>query len=120
MNAARSGGASHGRDGEEFDPLRYLALLAQARCVPLAHPVQRWREEWPPIYHRYLAALQQRALPIATREFVCILQLHTRYEPVAIAAALEQAYAFACWSADGVEYSALVSILPNRSNVPDD
>jgi len=34
---------------------------------------------------------------------VRILQLHARYTPAVLAAALERAYGLRCWSADGVE-----------------
>ncbi|HEU5330802.1 MAG TPA: IS21 family transposase [Thermomicrobiales bacterium] len=94
----------YGRDGEQLDPLHYLALLAQKPgAFDYTRPIQRWAKEWPPIYHRYLAALRQARPETATREFVGILQLHARYDAAAIAAALERAYALQCWSADGVE-----------------
>lgn len=51
----------------------------------------------------------------ATREFVRILQLHARYAPDVLKAALERALALGCWSADSVEQlarQALQSALP--------
>jgi hypothetical protein len=46
--------------------------------------------------------LRQARPEEATRAFVRILQLPARHASVAIAAALEQALAGDCWSADGV------------------
>lgn len=103
----------YGRDGEQLDPLHYLALLEQKPgAFDLARPVQRWAREWPPAYHRYLAALRQELPEGATREFVRILQLHTRYDGAAIAAALERALALCCWSADGVEQCLRQALAP--------
>ena len=94
----------YGRDGEQLDPLHYLALLEQKPgAFDHARPIRHWAAGWPPIYHTYLAALRQARPADATREFVRILQLHARYAPAAIAAALERAAALRCWSADGVE-----------------
>jgi DNA replication protein DnaC len=43
-----------------------------------AKPIQEWRESWPEVYDRYLAALQERlSTSQATREFVRILRLPT-------------------------------------------
>ncbi len=93
----------YGRDGEQLDPLHYLTLLERKPgAFDLARPIRRWAEQWPPVYHRYLAALRQARPEGATREFVRILQLHTRHAPTVVAAALERALALGCWSADGV------------------
>ncbi len=94
----------YGRDGEHLDPLHYLALLERkSGAFDLARPIQQWSAQWPPLYHTYLDALQQARPREARREFVRILQLHARYTPAAVAAALERAYDLRCWSADGVE-----------------
>lgn len=94
----------YGRDGEQLDPLHYLALLERKPgAFDLARPIQRWAEHWPPIYRTYLDALRQARPQEARREFVRILQLHARYTPAALTAALERAYGLCCWSADGVE-----------------
>jgi hypothetical protein len=94
----------YGRDGEQLDPLHYLQVLERKPGgFDGARPIQYWRTTWPPIYEDYLAGLRQARPADATREFVRILQLHARYRPEAIAAALEQALPLACWSADAVE-----------------
>lgn len=94
----------YGRDGEQFDPLHYLALLEQRPgAFTLARPIKQWQQEWPPIYHQYLAALQQTHPKEATREFVRILQLHARYDTTQIAVALARAMVLGCWSAESVE-----------------
>ncbi len=94
----------YGRDGEQLDPLHYLALLAvKPGAFALARPIQQWAQQWPPIYDDYLAALRQARPETATREFVRMLQLHVRHDEAAIAAALAYALARECWSADGVE-----------------
>lgn len=103
----------YGRDGEQLDPLHYLALLERKPgAFDYARPIQRWAQEWPPIYHQYLAALRQARPEAATREFVGVLQLHARYDDAAIAAALERAYALECWSADGVEQCLRQALTP--------
>jgi hypothetical protein len=94
----------YGRDGEHLDPLHELQVLERKPGgFDGARPIQHWRASWPPIYEAYLAALRQARPAEATREFVRILQLHARYRPEAIAAALEQALQLRCWSADAVE-----------------
>ena len=103
----------YGRDGEQLDPLHYLALLEQKPgAFDHARPIQRWAAGWPPIYHEYLAALRRSRPEEATREFVRILQLHARHAPEPIAAALAQACADHCWSADGVEQYLLQALAP--------
>jgi len=103
----------YGRDGEHLDPLHYLSLLTQRPgAFDLARPIQQWARRWPPIYHRYLAALRQARPESATREFVRILQLHAHHEPAAITAALERALTLRCWSADGVAYFLAESTAP--------
>jgi len=94
----------YGHDGEQLDPLHYLAVLERKPgAFALARPMQQWEAHWPPIYRTYLDALQQARPHDGTREFVRILQLHARYTPATVASALERAYTLRCWSADGVE-----------------
>ena len=103
----------YGRDGEQLDPLHYLALLEQKPgAFDHARPIQRWAAAWPPIYHDYLAALRQARPDDATREFVRILQLHARFEGATVVAALTRALALACWSAEGVEQCAHQALAP--------
>jgi transposase len=97
----------YGTGQEQLDPLHYLDLLERKPGgFDLARPIQQWRADWPPIYQLYLDALRQERPEGATREFVRILRLHTRYAPEVLAAALEQAYHLTCWSADSVEQLA--------------
>jgi hypothetical protein len=94
----------YGRDGEQLDPQHYLPVLEhKPGGFDLARPIQRWRAHWPPVYEQYLAAARQARPREATRQFVRILQLHARFTAEQIAAALTQALALACWSAEGVE-----------------
>jgi hypothetical protein len=94
----------YGRDGEQFDPLHYLHVLEhKPGAFDLTRPIQRWRTTWPLVYEQYLTALRQARPPDATREFVRVLQLHARYGPEQIAAALTQALQLRCWSAEAVE-----------------
>jgi transposase len=103
----------YGHDGEQLDPLHYLALLERKPgAFDYARPMQQWARTWPPIYERYLAALRQARPVDATREFVRILQLHARYDAATIAPALEHALTLRCWSADGVEQCAIQLRLP--------
>ena len=108
----------YGHEGEQLDPLHYLQLLERKPgAFSLARPMQQWAQQWPAIYRTYLQALQQARPERATREFVRILQLHTRYPGALLAAALGQALTLGCWSADGVEYLAHQASLPEE-NVP--
>jgi transposase len=94
----------YGRNGEHLDPLHYLQVLERKPGgFDGARPIRQWRSTWPPIYEDYLTALRRARPDDATREFVRVLQLHARYRPEAIAAALEQALRLTCWSADAVE-----------------
>jgi len=111
----------YGRDGEQLDPLHYLALLERKPgAFDYARPMQQWARTWPPIYRQYLAALRQARPADATREFVRILQLHARYDLATIAAALAQALTLGCWSADGVEQCLRQLRMPTVPTVPID
>lgn len=97
----------YGRDGEQLDPLHYLQVLERKPgAFAFARPIQHWEPTWPPIYRQYLEVLRQQRPDGATREFIRILQLHTRYSQDVLAAALERALAGHCFSADGVEQFA--------------
>ena len=67
-------------------------------------PIQEWRQSWPGVYDRYLAALQERmSASQATREFVRILRLHEDYSEAIITQALEKALECHCYRTDGVK-----------------
>lgn len=94
----------YGRDGEQLDPLHYLQVLERKPgAFDLARPIQRWAPTWPPVYRQYLDAARGARPEGATREFVRVLQLHARYPQEVLAAAVAQALATRCFSADGVE-----------------
>jgi hypothetical protein len=94
----------YGRDGEQLDPLHYLQVLERKPgAFDLARPIQRWAPTWPPVYRQYLDAARGARPEGATREFVRVLQLHARYPQEVLAAAVAQALAARCFSADGVE-----------------
>ena len=95
----------YGREQDILNPLHYLPLLEQRpNAWEQAKPLREWRQRWPEVYDRYLAALRERLpVPQATREFVRILRLHEDYAEALIAQALEQALAGHCYTADGVK-----------------
>ena len=110
----------YGREQDILDPLHYLPLLEQRPAAwEQAKPIQEWQQHWPPIYHRYLAALREH-LPTAqgTREFVGILRLHADYPEAVIAQALETALAAHCYSVDGVKQLVLRLTEPSHSVEP--
>jgi transposase len=105
----------YGKDGEQLDALHYLQVLERKPgAFDHARPIQHWAKTWPPIYQQYLDALRAGRTEGATREFVRILQLHTRFPSEVLAAALERALALACWSADAVEQLAHQASQPGR------
>lgn len=95
----------YGRHQDVFDPLHYLPLVAQRPgAFEHARPLRQWRVGWPPCYERLLAALRSDAPEgQGVREFVHILNLHRRYPAPLIEAAVEEALAYGCIRADGVE-----------------
>lgn len=104
----------YGQEQDVLDPLHYLPLLEQRPGAwEQAKPIRTWRQRWPAVYDRYLAALRER-LPSsqATREFVRILRLHEDYAESLIAQALEQALAAHCYSAAGVKQLLLRLVEP--------
>ena len=97
----------YGKDGEQLDPMHYLGVLEhKPGAFEHARPIQVWAREWPPVYREYLEALKAARPEGAIREFVRVLQLHTRYSSEVLALALERALALSCWSVDGVEQLA--------------
>jgi transposase len=95
----------YGREEDIFDPLHYLPLLEQRPgAFEHAKPIRRWREEWPPIYERFLQRLQDQGQNgQGVREFVRVLKLHRDHPAELVAQAIEQALAYGCAHADGVE-----------------
>jgi transposase len=100
----------YGKGQEILDPLHYLDLLAQRPgAFEHAKPIRRWRENWPPVYERYLAALRQRLdEPEAVRRFVQVLRLHSEFPAPAVEAAVQRAVAADCLHPDGVRQLVLV------------
>jgi len=95
----------YGREEDIFDPLHYLPLLEQRPgAFEHAKPIRRWREEWPPVYESLLQRLQEQRLNSqGVREFVRVLKLHRDHPAKLVARAVEQALAYGCAHADGVE-----------------
>jgi transposase len=96
---------SYGRNQDVCDPLHYLPLLLQRPgAFEHAQPLRQWRTQWPPAYEALLARLQAADVDgQAIREFVRILNLHSRYPAHAVATAIEQALVYGSLNADGVE-----------------
>lgn len=93
------------REQDIFDPLHYLPLLEQRPgAFEHAKPIRRWREEWPPIYERFLRRLQEQDLNgHSIREFVRVLKLHRDHPAALVEHAVKQALEYGCTRADGVE-----------------
>jgi len=104
----------YGKGQEIIDPLHYLDLLEQRPgAFEHARPIRRWRGQWPPVYEQYLAALRFRlAEAEAVRRFVQVLQLHGEFPAEAIAQAVPQALAVACFHPDGVRHLLLAQTEP--------
>jgi hypothetical protein len=95
----------YGRERDVIDPLHYLPLLEQRPgAFEHAKPIRRWREEWPPVYERFLERLQEQSLNgQSIREFVRVLKLHRDHPAKLVAQAIEQALEYGCVHADGVK-----------------
>ena len=93
------------REQDIFDPLHYLPLLEQRPgAFEHAKPIRRWREEWPPVYERFLRRLQEQDLNgHSIREFVRVLKLHRDHPAALVEKAVKQALEYGCTRADGVE-----------------
>jgi transposase len=111
----------YGKDGEQLDPLHYLQVLERKPgAFDHARPMQQWAKDWPPVYAEYLTALRAGRPDGATREFVRILQLHTRFPTEVVARALTRALSLSCWSADSVEQLVHQELLPHHSSTAAD
>jgi hypothetical protein len=93
------------RKQDILNPLHYLPLLEQRPgAFEHAQPIRRWRQAWPPVYERFLGrAQQQEEDGSGVREFVRVLKLHQDHPADLVAQAMEQALAYGCIHADGVE-----------------
>jgi hypothetical protein len=88
-----------------LEPRHYLPLLAQRPgAFHHAKPVRQWRANWPAVYERLLAELQQRqpGSP-GLRQFIRVLQLHQHYPADLIEQAVRLALRYHCPHADAVE-----------------
>ncbi len=105
------------REQDIFDPLHYLPLLEQRPgAFEHAKPIRRWRQEWPPVYERFLGRLQEQGLNgQGIREFVRVLKLHRDHPAELVAQAVEQALAYGCVHADGVELCLRQLVAPEAS-----
>jgi transposase len=95
----------YGRKQDIFDPLHYLPLLQQRPgALQHAKPIRQWRASWPPIYEQLLEHLQA-VWPDGrgSREFIRVLTLHRSHPAEWVEQAVQQALAYQCAHADGVE-----------------
>ena len=98
---------SYGRRQDVLEPLHYLPLVEQRPgAFEHAQPMRQWRESWPPVYERMLAALrqQQTSESQALRIFIQILQLHQDNSPEQVETAVEQALNEGLLSLSGVRF----------------
>jgi transposase len=111
---------SYGREQDILDPLHYLPLLEQRPgAFEHAKPLRRWRKEWPPVYERFLARLQEQGMNgQGIREFVRVLKLHRDHPAKMVAQAVEQALEYGCIHADGVELCLRQLSVPDTPPVP--
>jgi transposase len=109
----------YGKGQEILDPLHYLDLLEnRPRAFEHAKPIRHWREQWPPVYERYLAKLRQRLEENqAVRRFVQVLRLHDEFPAADIERAVGRALDAECFSADGVRHLLLVQDDPSPTPV---
>lgn len=94
------------REQDIIDPLHYLPLLAQRPgAFEHAQPIRRWRSEWPPVYEKLLALLQQRYEPSeAIRQFVQVLNLNREYAAEQVEQAIRQALELGFAHRRGIEW----------------
>jgi transposase len=106
----------YGREQDVIDPLHYLPLLEQRPgAFEHAKPIRRWREEWPPVYERFLKRLQEQSLNgQGIREFVRVLKLHRDHPAKLVAQAIEQALEYGCIHADGVKLCLRQLLKPEK------
>lgn len=88
------------REQDILNPQHYLALLKQRpRAFAHAQAIRQWQATWPPVFDQYWAALKERhELTEATRLFISVLQLSQTASESDLAAALEQALAYHCFT----------------------
>jgi hypothetical protein len=93
------------RKQDIFDPLHYLPLLSQRPgALEHAKPIRQWRASWPSTYDQLQQHLQgQWPDGRGIREFIRILQLHREHPAPLIEQAVQQALAYKCAHADGVQ-----------------
>lgn len=110
------------RQQDILDPLHYLPLLEQRPgAFDHAQPIRRWRATWPPIYERLLAQLRTRwPEGRGVREFIRILKLHQAYPAEQVVQAVEQALAYQCAHADGVQVCLEQLLHPDPRPIPID
>jgi transposase len=108
----------HGQD--IFDPLHYLALLAQRPgAFDYAKPIRVWRERWPDSYEQALNELRH-CWPDGrgVREFIQILQLHQTYPADLIAQAIQTALTYGCVHYEGVRLCLNQLLMPQQLPLP--
>lgn len=111
---------SYGREQDMFNPLHYLKLLEQRPgAFDYAKPLKRWREEWPPVYHRMLECLKAKwPEGRGVKEFIAILKLHQTHHPALVEAAISQALAWGCVHFDGVNHCLYHQGQPVQLSLP--
>ncbi len=111
----------YGKERDILNPLHYLPLLERRPGAwDHAKPIQEWRQNWPKVYDRYLAALRGHLTASqATGEFVRILRLHEDYSEAVITQALEKALECHCYSVDGAKQLVMGVKESLESNTPE-
>ena len=99
-----------------FDPLHYLGLLEQRPgAFEYAKPLKRWREDWPPVYHRVLERLRHKwPEGRGVKEFIAILKLHQLYPAQSVEQAITQALEWGCVHLEGVQHCLLTPAQPQQ------
>ena len=94
----------YGREQDIFDPLHYIALIAERPgAFDYATPMKQWRKEWPQSYNKMLAILKEKwSEGRGVQEFIRILQLHQDYHADLVEQAIDQALSYGCVHLDGV------------------
>lgn len=105
-----------GREQDILDPHHYLSLLARRpRAFERAKALKAWRQTWPPVFERYLAALKAHyPAPRGVKIFIQVLQLCQTYPEAALAEALEQALHGHCYQVAGVQELVRRQVEPSR------
>ncbi len=95
----------YGHNQDFLDPLHYLSLLEKRPgAFPHAKPIRRWRETWPAVFDELLSALKKQWPDgQGVREFIAILKLCVEHPVPLVEQAVQQALAYGCAHADGVE-----------------